>query len=89
MYTLHVQEDALAGLRGPRSESSGSTQPLLQLALAGLWVRLKEKPADQGESRDSERLRVAFGQGVAALYELDEERRLVRILRAWPFRQGR
>jgi hypothetical protein len=87
MYTLHVQEDALADLQAPGQEQDDLVQPLL--ALAALWVRLKEQPADVGESRGPDGLRVAFGRGVAALYELDEDSRQVRALRAWAFRQRR
>jgi hypothetical protein len=55
--------------------------------LADLQCRLERDPYGQGESRGG-RQRIFFAGGVAALYEVDPGRRLVRVLRAWPVRRA-
>jgi hypothetical protein len=54
--------------------------------LRDLRGRLAEAPGEAGESRGNGR-RIVFGAGVAALFEIYWDRRVVRILRAWTFRR--
>jgi hypothetical protein len=57
------------------------------LAARGMDEQLSAEPNEQGESREG-RTRVLFRAPVGVLFEVDEEKKLVQILRAWVYRAG-
>lgn len=87
MFNVHMPSEALTELHGAWLESCATTRVALEAALAVLWSRLRTDPGGLGESRGSDHQRIAFGHGLAALYEVDAQGRLVSVLRAWPFRR--
>jgi hypothetical protein len=50
--------------------------------------RLRHDPQRRGESR-GQGTRILFQGPLGVLYEVDEEKKLVRILRTWAFRPAR
>jgi hypothetical protein len=88
MYSIDMPEIAMAELVDAWSAGLPWLSAEVEVGLLDLQRRLEQDPASQGESRGG-RERIVFAGGVAATFEVDPQRRLVRILRAWPFRRPR
>jgi hypothetical protein len=86
MYTINMPEDAMAELVEAWSAGLPWLSADVEVGLIDLQCRLERDPSRQGESRGG-RERVVFAEGVAATFEVDPERQLVRVLRAWAFRR--
>jgi hypothetical protein len=86
MYTIDMPEDAMAELVDAWSAGPPWLSADVEGGLTDLQRRLEQDPSGQGESRGG-RERIVFAGGVAATFEVDPQRRLVRVLRAWPFRR--
>lgn len=87
MYTLSMVGRALSGLSTAWLAADPPGRASLGGAFYRLRHRLRQDPLGLGESRGSPTERIAFGQGVAASFTVDPERRLVEVHRVWATRR--
>jgi hypothetical protein len=86
MYLVQVPEGAMVGLSAARLAGREDERAMRVGGLRDLLRWLQDDPDRQGESRGRGE-RVIIGDGVAATYEVYPDSRVVRVLRAWPFRR--
>jgi hypothetical protein len=86
MFSVFKPESAMGDLLSAWKEGDGYTRAAIELAMLGLERRLQENPHEHGESR-GEGTRVLFLHPLAITVEVDDARRMVRLVRAWTFRR--
>jgi hypothetical protein len=87
MFSIYRSQSAVTPLR---EAWEGADEPLREAILQAshrLDQQLAREPDSRGESRD-ERTRILFEAPVAVLFEVHQEEKLVRIVRAWLYRAG-
>jgi hypothetical protein len=85
MFSVFKPQTALTEVLSAWNQADGPARLKIEVALIHLEYRLQENPFEQGESRE-DGTRVLFHFPLALTIEIDEERRLVRVVRAWTFR---
>lgn len=86
MFSVFKPESALGDILSAWNEGDGHTRAAIELAMLGLERQLQENPHEHGESREDGR-RVLFLPPLAITVEVDDARRMVRLVRAWTFRR--
>jgi hypothetical protein len=87
MFNIYRSEAALAPLSGVWERADATLREAIMAASRRVDQQLHVAPNEQGESRDDES-RILFEAPLGIIYEVDEEKKLVRILRAWLYRCG-
>jgi hypothetical protein len=87
MFSVYKPHDAMAELRAAWERCDDGARARIGAAMLELERRLQGGPTEQGESREGG-TRVLFHFPLAVSFEIDVERRLVRVLRAWTFRRA-
>jgi hypothetical protein len=87
MFTVYKPQTALTELLPIWIAGDPSTRASIETALLEVEKRLQRNPLEEGESR-AFGVRVLFQSPIAVNYEIDEPRRLVRILRVWTYRRA-
>ena len=77
----------MAPLREMWERAGASLRRAILQATQRLDARLAGDPHGEGESR-GERIRILFERPLGVLFEVDEEKRLVRVLRSWAYGPG-
>jgi hypothetical protein len=85
MFSIYRSEAAVIPLRETWQGADEDLRQAILLATHRINQRLHERPHKQGESRDG-RTRVLFEAPVGVLFEIDEDRKLVNIVRSWAYR---
>ena len=85
MFNIYRSQASLASLSAFWEQADQNLREAIMQASAEIDRQLQTAPRDQGESRD-DATRILFQAPLAVLYEVDDSRKLVRILRTWAFR---
>jgi hypothetical protein len=88
MFNIYRSQDAIAPLTQAWENADANFREAIWEASRGLDRDLQSNPQEQGESREGH-TRILFRGPVGVLYQVDEARRLVSILRTWAFRPRR
>jgi hypothetical protein len=84
MFSIYRHHTAMT----PLKETWDQADPLLREAILAASRQLNEQlsrdPLEQGESRD-DKTRILFSAPLGVLFEVDEARKLVSIVRAWVY----
>lgn len=88
MFTVYMPREALTDLHDAWLDGCASSRAALEQSVACVRNKLQEDPAALGESRGSDDERIVVGCGVAATFQIDWQRRFVRVVRAWPVRRA-
>lgn len=86
MFSVFKPQAALTEVLSAWNQADGHTRLKIEVALIHLESQLHENPFEQGESRE-DGTRVLFHSPLALTIEIDEEQKLVRVVRAWTFRR--
>jgi hypothetical protein len=84
MFSIYRSQTALVPLRQTWEQADAAMRDAIVQASRQVDQQLQSAPNDQGESRE-EGTRILFQAPLAVTYEVDEPKKLVRILRAWAF----
>lgn len=87
MFNIYRSQAAVTPLRETFEQADVDLREAILHASRLVNLRLHEDPHGEGESRDG-RTRVLFQAPVAVLYEVDEDKKLVNVLRSWAFRRA-
>jgi hypothetical protein len=85
MFNIYRSEEALAPLSGVWERADAPLREAIMAASRRIDQQLHVDPQEQGESRENQS-RILFEAPLGVIYEVDEEKKLVRILRAWMYR---
>jgi hypothetical protein len=85
MFSVYRDQSATSSLRQTWLQADEPQRQILLRALHTLDQQLQRAPHKQGESRH-DGTRIVFHAPLAVLFEIDEEKKLVRVLRAWAYR---
>ena len=84
MFNIYRSPTAVIPLRESWERADEGARDAITRASHRLDRRLCEDPHEQGESRE-DRTRILFQHPVGVLFEVDEARHLVLILRLWTY----
>jgi hypothetical protein len=84
MFSIYRSQSALVPLRQTWEQADAVMRDAIVQASRQVDQQLQSAPNDQGESRE-EGTRILFQAPLAVTYEVDEPKKLVRILRAWAY----
>ena len=84
MFSIYRSQSALIPLNQTWESAYASLREEIVQASRRVDQQLQSDPHEQGESRE-EGTRILFQAPLAVTFEVDEPKRLVRILRAWTF----
>ncbi len=87
MFSIYRNQTALSPLSDAWENGTARLREAIVQASRRIDQQLHQAPQEQGESRD-EHTRILFEAPVGVIFEVDEAKKLVRILRAWTFRTG-
>jgi len=87
MFSIYRDQTALISLNASWEAADAAFRDAILSASRALDQVLQKEPHEQGESRDGV-ARVAFAAPLGVEFEVDEARKLVRILRAWVYRRA-
>lgn len=87
MFSVYKPSTALTELLASWNHADDRARTRIEAAMIGLEMLLQEDPHEQGESR-ADGTRVRFHYPLAIMYEIDEDNRVVHILRAWTYRRA-
>jgi hypothetical protein len=85
MFSIFRDQSAMTSLKEAWEQAEPEAQNAILRATRQLDQELQQDPTTKGESRDGA-TRVLFEAPLAVLFVVDEERKLVRVLRAWHYR---
>jgi hypothetical protein len=86
MFSIYRSEASVSPLRAAWETADEAIRTAILKASRRIDEQLVKDPQLQGESRD-ERTRILFRSPVAVLFEVHEDKKLVRIVRAWLYRK--
>jgi hypothetical protein len=84
MYSIYRSQSAVSQLKAAWNEADDALQQTLLAAMYDLDRRLQTNPREQGESRQGT-TRILFLAPLAVVFEVDEEKKMVRMVRAWAY----
>lgn len=87
MFCVYQNQKAMTLLQQTWEIADDSLRNAIGQAIQHIGRALQNDPHEQGESRLSG-TRILFQAPVAVIFEIDEEKKMVRILRAWTYRDG-
>jgi hypothetical protein len=85
MFSIYRSQTSLTSLSAFWEQADQPLREAIMRASSEIDRQLQTAPREQGESRD-DATRILFQAPLAVLYEVDEARQLVRILRTWAYR---
>ena len=85
MFNIYRSQAAVMPLREVWEQADEELREAILSASRLVNLRLHEDPHSEGESRDGQ-TRILFQAPVGVLYEVDEGKKLVNIVRSWAFR---
>jgi hypothetical protein len=84
MFSIYRSQTALIPLNETWEHADATLREAIVQASRQVDQQLQSDPYEQGESRE-EGTRILFQAPLAVTFEVDEPKKLVRILRAWTF----
>jgi hypothetical protein len=87
MFIIYRSPEAMLPLRETWEWADDALRRAILLATIRVDQRLQEGAQTQGESRDDQK-RVLFEAPLGVLFEADESKQFVRIVRCWAYRVG-
>ena len=87
MFSIYRNRTALVPLTTTWESADATLREAILQASRRVDEQLQSAPQEQGESRE-EGTRILFQAPLAVTYEIDEAKKLVRILRAWAYRRA-
>lgn len=87
MFSIYRNQSALSSVTEAWEEAGADFREAILRASRALDELLQHEPHAQGESREGT-VRIVFEAPLAVTFEVDETKRIVRILRAWIPRQA-
>jgi hypothetical protein len=87
MFSIYRHQTAMTSLKETWEHADSSLREAILSASRRLDQQLCTDPQEQGESRD-EKTRILFDAPLAVLFEVDEAKKLVHIVRAWAYLPG-
>ena len=87
MYSIYRSQAAAAPLAEAWELADATLREAILEASRLLERQLHQDPHEQGESRGAG-VRILFQVPLGILYEVDDDKKLVRILRSWVYRTG-
>jgi plasmid stabilization system protein ParE len=87
MFMIYRSKAATRPLRKVLAKADPAAQARIRQAVEQLNERLADQPQEQGESRGM-KTRIIFEAPVAILFEVDEAKMLVTVLRTWAYRSA-
>jgi hypothetical protein len=87
MFSIYRSQAAVTPLSEAWEQADDALRCAMLQASRRLDQQLHQAPQEQGESRDGQ-VRILFQTPLGVLFEVDEDKKLVRILRAWAYRAG-
>lgn len=85
MFSIYRTEDAMSPVKETWENADLSLRRAILQASRLLDRQLQDAPAEQGESREGGQ-RILFQAPLAVLFEVDQQRQEVHILRGWTYR---
>ena len=85
MFSIYRDHTAMVSLKQTWESAAAPLREAILEASRLLDQWLHTNPQEQGESRD-DNTRILFAAPLAVLFEVDEPKKLVRIVRAWAYR---
>jgi hypothetical protein len=87
MFSIYRHQTAMAPLKETWDQADDSLREAILEASRQVDQQLHIDPHQQGESRD-DKTRILFQAPLAVIFEVDEARKLVVVVRAWAYRRG-
>jgi hypothetical protein len=87
MFSIYRHQTAMTSLKDTWEQADLPLREAILEATLRVNDRLQREPTGQGESRD-EKTRILFEAPLAVLFEVDEAKKLVSIVRAWAYRRA-
>jgi len=87
MFCVYRNETAMTLLRRTWDGAGDELRLTILRAMQQIERELQSDPHHKGESRPGG-ARILFQSPLAVLFEVDDEKNLVRIVRAWSYRNG-
>jgi hypothetical protein len=84
MFSIYRSQSALIPLKETWEHADATLREAIVQASRRVDQQLQSDPHDQGESRE-EGTRILFESPLGVTFEIDEPKKLVRILRAWAY----
>jgi hypothetical protein len=84
MFSIYRNHTAMASLKETWENADSALREAILSASRRLDQQLHNDPHEQGESRD-ENTRILFDAPLGVLFEVDQAKKLVHILRAWAY----
>jgi hypothetical protein len=84
MFSIYRSQEALTSLRQTWENGDAAFRDRIVQATLDMDQLLSKEPSEQGEAREG-RARVLLHAPVGILFEVDDDRKLVRILRTWTY----
>lgn len=85
MFSIYRSQEAVGPLREVWEQADDSLRQAILEATERVNERLHHEPQTKGESRTNS-TRILFEAPIAVLFEVDDEKQLVNIVRSWAFR---
>ncbi len=87
MFSIFRSQSAMLPLKQVWELADDDLREAILRASRKLDQQLHTEPQEKGEAREGN-VRIAFQEPLAVLFEVDEAKKLVRILRAWTYQVG-
>jgi hypothetical protein len=84
MFIIYRSQTAMIPLAQTWEEADDCLRTAILSATYNLDKMLQDAPQEQGESR-TRKTRVVFHAPLGVLYQVDEDKQMVHILRAWAY----
>ena len=84
MFNVYRDQTSVLSLRPTWEQADEPQRQAILRALNALDKQLQSNPSEQGESR-SDQTRILFEAPLALLYQVDEDKKLVRVQRVWAY----
>jgi hypothetical protein len=85
MFIIYRTQSAMTPLKDSWEQAEAPLRDAILQASRLIDLELQHDPQERGESRD-DRTRILFQAPLGVLFEVDETKRIVHILRTWMYR---
>jgi hypothetical protein len=85
MFIIYRNQAAMTPLKDTWEQADAPLRDAILKASRLIDLELQQDPLERGEARDGQ-TRILFQAPLGVLYEVDEAKQLVRILRTWAYR---
>jgi hypothetical protein len=87
MFSIYRDHSAMTALKEVWEQAEPELRDAILRATSRVDKELQRDPLRQGESREGG-TRILFAAPLAVVFEVDEAKKLVRVLRSWAFRRS-